>query len=68
MPFGFKKEKVKSETDCKARLERKLCVAREDPEPIFDISECNLKAVPNNVFTLCKVFRKEALYLQVSPI
>lgn len=56
----------KKDIDFKSRLERKLYLARENPEPIFDLSECNLKAVPSNIFSLCKVFRKEALYLQVS--
>ena len=51
--------------DYKARLEKKLCLAREIPEPVFDLSDCNLKRIPSNIFSLCKVFRKDALYLQV---
>lgn len=39
--------------------------AREDPEPVFDISECKLKSVPAGIYSLCKVFRKEKLFLQV---
>lgn len=35
--------------------------ARENPEPIFDISDCNLKHVPNGIYSLCKVFRKKEL-------
>ncbi|EEB17631.1 leucine-rich repeat-containing protein, putative [Pediculus humanus corporis] len=50
--------------DYKARLEKKLCLAREIPEPVFDLSDCNLKRIPSNIFSLCKVFRKDALYLQ----
>ncbi|KAK6627231.1 hypothetical protein RUM44_009708 [Polyplax serrata] len=50
--------------DYKARLEKKLYLARENPEPIFDISDCNLKQLPNNIFSLCRVFRKDTLYLQ----
>jgi hypothetical protein len=39
--------------------------ARENPEPVFDLSDCGLKTVPSGIYSLCKVFRKEALYLQV---
>lgn len=37
--------------------------ARENPEPIFDVSECALKHVPSGIYSLCKVFRKEALLM-----
>lgn len=36
--------------------------AKETPEPVFDLSECNLKELPS-VFILCKVLRKEQLLL-----
>ncbi|XP_035784323.1 E3 ubiquitin-protein ligase LRSAM1-like isoform X1 [Anopheles albimanus] len=49
--------------DYKARLERKQCLAKETPEPIYDLEDCNLKDVPAGVFVLCKVLRKEALTL-----
>jgi len=39
--------------------------ARENPEPVFDLFDCGLKTVPSGIYSLCKVFRKEALYLQV---
>lgn len=40
-----------------------MCVARETPEPVFELTECNLKHVPAGVFILCKVLRKERLDL-----
>ncbi|XP_026476564.1 E3 ubiquitin-protein ligase LRSAM1-like [Ctenocephalides felis] len=49
--------------ELKAKLEHKLYLARENPEPVFDLSECDLKQVPQGIFTLCKVFRKEVLLL-----
>ncbi|XP_058065237.1 E3 ubiquitin-protein ligase LRSAM1-like [Anopheles bellator] len=49
--------------DYKARLERKQCLAKETPEPIYDLEDCNLKDVPAGVFVMCKVLRKEALTL-----
>ncbi|XP_043490704.1 E3 ubiquitin-protein ligase LRSAM1-like isoform X3 [Polistes fuscatus] len=49
--------------DYKARLEYKLYLARENPEPVFDISECALKTVPPGIYSLCKVFRKKILWM-----
>uniref|UniRef100_A0A1B6CD26 RING-type domain-containing protein n=1 Tax=Clastoptera arizonana TaxID=38151 RepID=A0A1B6CD26_9HEMI len=64
--FGWgKKSKNK---DFKAILEKKLCLARENPEPIFDLSQCGLKSVPSGVYSLCKVFRKEILLLQENQL
>ncbi|CAH1183755.1 unnamed protein product [Phaedon cochleariae] len=48
----------------KARLERKLYLARENPEPIFDLSECDIREVPHGIYSLCRVFLKESLRLQ----
>jgi len=42
--------------------------ARENPEPLFDLSDCGLKQVPSGIYSLCRVFRKEALYLQVIKV
>lgn len=49
--------------DYKSRLERKQCLAKETPEPTYDLVECNLKEVPSGVFIMCKVLRKELLML-----
>lgn len=42
-----------------------FCVqqARENPEPVFDVSECALKNVPSGIYSLCKVFRKKILLM-----
>ncbi|XP_034255133.1 E3 ubiquitin-protein ligase LRSAM1-like isoform X4 [Thrips palmi] len=48
----------------KSRLEHKLYLARENPEPCFDLSDCALRDVPAGIYSLCKVFRKESLFLQ----
>ncbi|CAK9828859.1 E3 ubiquitin-protein ligase LRSAM1 [Anthophora retusa] len=42
----------KVNVDYKARLEHKLYLARENPEPIFDVSECALKHVPSGIYSL----------------
>ncbi|CAG2056904.1 unnamed protein product, partial [Timema podura] len=65
MPLFGKKNKC---VDYKARLEHKLYLAREDPEPVFDLSDCALKSVPAGIYSLCKVFRKDALYLQENQL
>ncbi|XP_012287383.1 E3 ubiquitin-protein ligase LRSAM1 isoform X2 [Orussus abietinus] len=56
-----KKYGNKVNVDFKARLEHKLYLARENPEPVFDVSECALKQVPCGIYSLCKVFRKRVL-------
>ncbi|CAH0547478.1 unnamed protein product [Brassicogethes aeneus] len=54
----------KNKNENKAKLEHKLYLARENPEPIFDLSDCNVDSVPQGIYSLCKVFLKNALYLQ----
>lgn len=57
-------EKSLTEADYKTRLEQKLCVFKETPEPICDLSECNLDKLPgNSLFSMIKVLRKEILIL-----
>ncbi|XP_046397759.1 E3 ubiquitin-protein ligase LRSAM1-like isoform X2 [Ischnura elegans] len=64
MPLTLFGRKDRKGMDYKARLEHKLYLARENPEPVFDLSDCALKSVPSGIYSLCKVFRKDALYLQ----
>ncbi|CAK1599697.1 unnamed protein product [Parnassius mnemosyne] len=54
----------KNSSDTRAKLERKLYLAKESPEPEFDISGCELRQLPPGIFSICKVFRKDHLYLQ----
>lgn len=44
-------------------LERKLYLAKESPEPDFDISGCELRQVPSGIYSICKVYRKTRLNL-----
>ncbi|KAG5896388.1 hypothetical protein JTB14_009593 [Gonioctena quinquepunctata] len=48
----------------KSKLEHKLYLARENPEPVFDLAECGLQNVPGGVYSLCRVFLKESLRLE----
>lgn len=59
---------MSSARDFKTRLERLMCIARETPEPVFELSGCDLKAVPAGVFILCKVLRKERLDLRANRL
>nr|CAI5838670.1 unnamed protein product [Callosobruchus analis] len=47
----------------KAKLEHKLYLARETPEPVFDLSDCALHDVHTGIYSLCRVFLKESLLL-----
>ncbi|XP_039286981.1 E3 ubiquitin-protein ligase LRSAM1 isoform X2 [Nilaparvata lugens] len=60
--------KKKNQQNYKAILEKKLYLAGVDPEPVFDLSECDLKRVPSGIFSLCKVMRKECLLLQCNQL
>jgi hypothetical protein len=54
-----------TDADYKARLTQKMCLFRETPEPICDLSECNLEKLPgNSLFSIIKVLRKEILVLK----
>lgn len=55
-----------NDNDARAKLERKLYIARESPEPDFDLSECQLRQVPSGTYSICKVYRKERLYLHIN--
>jgi len=72
MPFwkkdGEKENKNKERVNYKARLEHKLYLAQESPEPVFDLSECALKIVPSGIFYRCKIMRKQAILLQENEL
>lgn len=51
-----------SDTDYKSLVNKKLVISKENPEPIFDLSECNLDHIPIS-FAFLKVLRKEILIL-----
>ncbi|XP_041368128.1 E3 ubiquitin-protein ligase LRSAM1-like isoform X2 [Gigantopelta aegis] len=45
------------------RQERQVYLATENPEPTYDLSNCELQEVPSGVFATCRVLHKEALLL-----
>lgn len=57
-------DKILTEAEFKTRLEQKICVFKDSPEPVCDLSECNLEKLPgNSLFSIIKVLRKEILIL-----
>lgn len=52
----------------RTKLQRKLYLAQENPDHIFDLSDCGLKDVPSGVFSKCRVFRKTELLLHTNRI
>ncbi|KAL8569582.1 hypothetical protein ACOMHN_044720 [Nucella lapillus] len=48
---------------CRKRQQRQELLAQQDPEPKFDLSDCELQEVPSGVYAICKVLQKEALFL-----
>ncbi|XP_059049288.1 E3 ubiquitin-protein ligase LRSAM1-like [Achroia grisella] len=55
-------------TESRAKLERKLYLAKESPEPDFDLSDCELRHVPSGIYSICKVYRKDHLYLHCNSL
>lgn len=51
-----------TENEYKTRLEQKIVISKENPDPVFDLSDCNLEKVPIS-FAYLKVIRKEVLIL-----
>ncbi|CAH8507291.1 unnamed protein product [Heterobilharzia americana] len=49
-------------------LEKKIYLARERPDDIYDLSSCGLTTVPDGTFSLIKVLLKTKLYLQHNSI
>ncbi|KAF0296859.1 E3 ubiquitin-protein ligase LRSAM1 [Amphibalanus amphitrite] len=53
-----------SDSEARAKLQRKICVADETPEPVYDLSTCLMRNVPSGTYAKCKVLRKQQLLLQ----
>ncbi|XP_052789874.1 E3 ubiquitin-protein ligase LRSAM1-like isoform X2 [Mya arenaria] len=47
----------------KKRQHHQQYLAQENPEPVFDLSHCELEEIPSGVFAVCKVLHKEVLLL-----
>lgn len=52
-----------TDSEYKSKLEQKLCLFKETPEPVCDLSDCNIEKLPS-LFPMMKVLRKEILILK----
>ncbi|XP_013195456.1 E3 ubiquitin-protein ligase LRSAM1 [Amyelois transitella] len=68
MTMSFFGKNSYPEDDSRAKLQRKLYLAKESPEPEFDLSDCQLRQVPSGIYSICKVFRKDHLYLHCNNL
>uniref|UniRef100_A0A3Q0KMA2 Putative leucine-rich repeat-containing protein n=1 Tax=Schistosoma mansoni TaxID=6183 RepID=A0A3Q0KMA2_SCHMA len=58
----------KQSNESRRLLEKKMYLARERPDDIFDLSSCELKMIPDGTFSLVKVLLKTKLYLQQNSL
>ncbi|XP_032240848.1 E3 ubiquitin-protein ligase LRSAM1 isoform X2 [Nematostella vectensis] len=61
MPLFHTRKVSRDETQ--RRLEQRLVVAKESPESTFDLSDCGITELPKDVFSLCRVLRKQTVLL-----
>ncbi|XP_045622756.1 E3 ubiquitin-protein ligase LRSAM1 [Procambarus clarkii] len=68
MPFGclFKKENpsTMSDKDRRAKLGLKVVMAQQNPEPVYDLSDCAMLELPPDTFVMCRLLQKTVLLLQ----
>nr|NP_001071929.1 zinc finger protein [Ciona intestinalis]BAE93329.1 zinc finger protein [Ciona intestinalis] len=62
MPLGRFGSKKQSK-NAKRRFEHLMVMAKENPDRIFDLSDCELHEVPNLMFSQCRVLLTESLLL-----
>ncbi|KAK3894225.1 hypothetical protein Pcinc_001987 [Petrolisthes cinctipes] len=71
MPFGglFRKDRSSgtvnmSSKEQRAKLGLKVVMAQQNPEPIYDLSDCAMLELPPDTFVMCKLLQKTTLLLQ----
>lgn len=67
MPFGlFKKDKpaAMSDKEQRARLGLKVVMAQQNPEPVYDLTDCAMVELPPDTFVMCRLLQKTSLLLQ----
>ena len=67
MPFRlFKKDKSASMSDkeLRSKLGLKVVMAQQNPEPVYDLTDCAMVELPPDTFVMCKLLHKTTLLLQ----
>jgi len=59
---------TKQSKAAKKRFEHLMVVAKENPNRIFDLSECELCQIPTGLFVQCRVLLAESLILHTNLI
>ncbi|KAK7080782.1 E3 ubiquitin-protein ligase lrsam1 [Halocaridina rubra] len=53
-----------SSKEDKAKLGMKVVMAQQNPEPIYDLSDCGVVDLPQDTFIMCKLLQKTTLLLR----
>ncbi|KAG0726135.1 E3 ubiquitin-protein ligase LRSAM1 [Chionoecetes opilio] len=67
MPFGlFKKDKsaAMSDKEHRPKLGLKVVMAQQNPEPVYDLTDCAMVELPPDTFVMCRLLQKTTLLLQ----
>ncbi|KAG7154472.1 E3 ubiquitin-protein ligase LRSAM1-like, partial [Homarus americanus] len=68
MPFGclFRKDKstTMSDKEKKGKLGLKVVMTQQNPEPVYDLTDCAMVELPPDTFVMCKLLQKTVLLLQ----
>ncbi|CAL4060276.1 unnamed protein product, partial [Meganyctiphanes norvegica] len=68
MPFGiFKRDKSADnrmgDKEKKNQLGMKVVLAQQNPEPVYDLSDCGVVELPPDTFVMCRLLQKTSLLL-----
>nr|XP_053638262.1 E3 ubiquitin-protein ligase LRSAM1-like [Cherax quadricarinatus]XP_053638263.1 E3 ubiquitin-protein ligase LRSAM1-like [Cherax quadricarinatus]XP_053638264.1 E3 ubiquitin-protein ligase LRSAM1-like [Cherax quadricarinatus] len=68
MPFGclFKRENAAtmSDKERRAKLGLKVVMAQQNPEPVYDLTDCAMLELPPDTFIMCRLLQKTVLLLK----
>lgn len=53
-----------SEKEQRAKLGLKVVMAQQNPEPVYDLTDCAMVELPPDTFVMCKLLQKTSLLLQ----
>lgn len=73
MPFGFFKRDRSADNrmggkEKKNQLGMKVVLAQQNPEPVYDLSDCGMVELPPDTFVMCRLLQKTSLILNINAI
>lgn len=57
-----------SNKEQRAKLGLKVVMAQQNPEPVYDLSDCAMLELPPDTFVMCKLLQKTSLLLQTNSL